>query len=657
MTFEGGFDQAAVSTDGEHVALNALGVFIEPGVERGGTVAIFSRNGSGWTMRSATAPGTAAEAFYPELLSPDFSQSAFLSERGLTRVLSDTLVAGPVGGPYSVIAHIPGEYTQSTNAAGANAGESDVPAFSNILFQSTDHELLTPGHEREDAEGTKPGRMNLYEWQGEQLRLVNVDSEGRLLNPCGAVLGEGVHEGAAINAVSANGSRIFFTSPEEPGLPSPCLEPALYMRVDSRETVDVSAPEGVSIPPTERGRASFDGASRDGSKVFFTTGTALTPGAGAGYHLYEYNTEAQIGNRLTLIANNVASVERQFINPGVVVSEDGSTVYYQATTVFEEQGHPVFVSGVWRYDTLTGTKSFVAVPSASKFALEPWYVTPRGGFLVFAAYQGVRVAGPRGLPELRTEPRGLDHSELYRYDAADGSVMCVSCGEGEVAPAKGEAVELFNATGLLSSLDRPTSAVSISEDGKRVFFETSAQLVPQDTNKSTTKEENGEGLGAGADVYEWEAYGTEEAPGTFCHVNFGCTHLISTGEDVGPERFLGASTDGNNVFFTSAAQLLPLATPEYTNIYDARVDGGFPPSSSPVECTSCQGVGSAPLQLVTPSSETLVGASNPSGPIIVGPRPGGYKPKPSPPKCKRGLKRSKHGRCVRSVSHRGVGRS
>ena len=51
---------------------------------------------------------------------------------------------------------------------------------------------------------------------------------------------------------------------------------------------------------------------------------------------------------------------------------------------------------------------------------------------------GVEVAGPHGL---ELEPRGVGHNELYRYDAADGSVMCVSCGEGAVAPAEGEMLE------------------------------------------------------------------------------------------------------------------------------------------------------------------------------------------------------------------------
>ncbi len=165
------------------------------------------------------------------------------------------------------------------------------------------------------------------------------------------------------------------------------------------------------------------------------------------------------------------------------------------------------------------------------------------------------------------------------------------------------------------------------------------------------------------DVYEWEEDGVEEAPGVFCAIAVGCTNLISSGEDVGPSFFLGASQNGDDIFFSSASQLVPQATPEFNNIYDARVDGGFPPSSGPPECVSCQGPGNPPPLLTQPASGTSEGTGNLTAPAPSAPAPTPAAapaptptpapvptpaPKPSKPKCKHGYTRSERGRCVRT---------
>jgi hypothetical protein len=316
--------------------------------------------------------------------------------------------------------------------------------------------------------------------------------------------------------------------------------------------------------------------------VFFETGMALTPAATSqpGSKLYEYQTEAPVGRRLTLIASDVAADENQkSLNPKVVVADDGAAVYYEGAGVVEAAGHRVSVSGIWRYDTLTGgSPRFVAVPQEAVQSYEPDYSTPHGDFLVFPSGNGMgpgpEVVGAHGLEE---EQRGANHEELYRYSSVDGSVMCVSCGEG-VAPAKGVLRPPSFNLGAGEFNDRSATVISISDDGRRVFFQTTAKLVAQDTNEDSNEEELSaeKELGAGSDVYEWEQVGSEVAPGRFCRAEVGCTFLISAGEEVGPERFLGASETGSDVFFTSAAQLVPQATPEFTNIYDARVGGGFP---------------------------------------------------------------------------------
>jgi len=654
-----GQDKAAVSSDGEHLALEAKGSFLEPGANLTGTNVVFARTPGGWTMRSITAPGMAGQGLSMRLLSPEFSHVALTSESALnTNTMFD---AGSVGGPYSTLASVPPEGAAVT-LVGANPGAPGVSPFSDVLVYTADRAFLPPGPEREQAERTEAPFADLYEWKGggscemsgSSCRLVNVDNEGKLLNLCGARLGKGSVEEGTLNAVSPDGSKFFFTSPEESG--NPCKEePQLYMRVRDKETVDVSAPQGVTVPPDQRGAVAYDGASANGAKVFFTTTTALVPSAGAGFKLYEYDTQAVEGQRLKLIADEVTSPE-EFINPFVIVSEDGSAVYYDGTGILEAGGHPVSVTGIWRYDTIIRLRSFVAKVSETSTAAQPDYTTPDGGFLVF--YSGnilsppVEIVGPNGL---EPEPRGAGHEELYRYDAANGNLTCVSCGEG-FAPAKGRTFPHNSGNGLLTYPDSVRTPISMSEDGRRVFFQTSARLVPQDTSEETMEEE-GIGLpGKAFDVYEWEQVGSEEAPGVFCRTAVGCTHLISTGETAGFQLFLGASESGRDLFFTSAAQLVPQATPEFTNIYDARVDGGFPVSAPAPECTSCQGVGSPPPQFGTAASATFAGQGNPAAATGTPAAPP-VKPKPKPKRrCKRGYRRNKHGRCVRAASRKAAGR-
>jgi hypothetical protein len=646
MTFADSLDHASPSGDGEHLML-VTNAPIEPNPETSasanGTTALFSRTAAGWVMRSVASHATAEDDFGLHLFSPDLSQVALESSTVLNGVEGspyNTFEVGPVGGPYSLVASVPNTGGESTSFVGANTGSVSVLPFSDVLLSSKDHGLPLSAAEHLVAEGTVGGSEDLYEWSGGKLRLVNVTNAGALTSLCGAVLGEGFPSlgPGAVHAVSGDGSKVFFTSPEH-GEEAVCPEPSrLYMRVDGRETVDVSKPQGVV--PSERKAVSYVGAAADGSKVFFTTETALTAAAekippSKGEYLYEYDTEAPEGTRLKVITGEAEISEG---NPLLyAISEDGSTVYFETPNV------SAFARDIYRYETGketgVGNPSFVARAENPLNVDEPSYTTPNGESLLFAS------TGVSG------EPRGVGHNEFYRYDHADGGVVCVSCGAGAVPaktlnPKNSEMVEPRFFAIPLEAFDA-LPGLPMSDDGGRVFFETTARLVPQDTNSTEFIEatvRNHQGL----DTYEWEADGVEERPGVFCRVANGCTHLISSGQDVGPEAFVGASRDGRDLFFVSAAQLVPQATAEFSNIYDARIGGGFAPASGAPECSSCQGVGSPPPLFSTPASETFAGSGNPV------PAPAHSSPLPPAKKtarCPKGKHRS-HGRCVRVKAKR-----
>ena len=642
LTFTQSADRAIPSSDGEHLALASVVPF-EPDSHTsagvGGTKAVFSRTAEGWRMKSLVGEGMSADTLRASIFSPDLSQVAFESEIALNghEEVPRTLEVGPVGGPYVSLATAIG--VESLEGLGANNGTSSVPALSDVVFESNDHTLLPPGPERKLAEVTLPEEADLYECKvtASRCELVNVEGEGshlKLINPCFATLGEGL--GGTINAISADGSKVFFTTRQSG---EKCEEPGrLYMRVDGRETVEVSAFQGV--PESRRHEVIYYGATANGSVVFFATATALTMNAPAnGNKLYVYDTEAPVGRRLTLITSEFTG-SREPTSRHFVSSEDGSVVYVEA-------GNSAFVRWEKVAGTSTWRSTFVAQASETPTEEEPSQTTPDGEFFLFAA-GGSDIGDLEEREGVKGEPRGAGvpghgHNELYRYDNATRSVMCVSCGES-VVPEKGTTLEPLKEYSLLEPYDRTPTLIEMSEDGRRVFFQTSAQLVAQDTNVDTSREEESAGdLGQAADVYEWEADGTEEEPGVFCGVANGCTHLITAGEDVGPSIFLGASRDGRNLFFATAAQLAPQATPEFTNIYDARVDGGFPPPPPVPECLACQGVGSPPPLFNTPASVAFAGAGNQA--VTVSHSGSKTKAKPKKPKTRRhgkpGRRRSK----------------
>jgi hypothetical protein len=611
MTFSQGNDRAIPSSDGEHLALETVAA-IEPNRETqasvNGTDAVFSRTPEGWKMKSLIVPGGNANVIAIQkdgLFSPDLSQVAFGSTTHLNLVeysLGEALEFGPVGGPYQTVASVPRGSGEFMGANAGTTGAGGVPPFSDIVFQTTDHEILPPGPERSAAEEANEGSKELYELSEGRLHLVNIIDSGsqiKLVDRCGAGLGRGESyqvPAAAGDAISADGSKVFFmTKYSEEGN---CLEPSrLFMRVDNRETVEIPNPE----PSMD---ATYAGATQDGSHVFFKTGPNLvTPTT-----LYVYDTLTGVVSK---IANNVQPLSGS-PSPAVVVSEDGSTVYYRTLPLLSVPGHEVYE--IFHYDVQTGVSTFVAEAIDSKFEDEPYYTTPNGQFLVFPSL-GV-THEPRGTSNNSNENA---KQELYRYDATDGSVTCVSCGGGN-APAEGEVegpeAGSFGGS-ILPTEDNTPGFTPVSENGEEVFFQTSSRLAPQDTNSTFTNITDPNDPAPGRDVYEWVADGGEEAPGVHCALSVGCTHLISSGEDVGPGVLLGASRDGKNVFFATAAVLAAGATPEFTNIYDARVDGGFPSAVPVSECSACEGVGSPPPLFNTPASETFVGAGNPvSVPVV-----------------------------------------
>jgi hypothetical protein len=248
-------------------------------------------------------------------------------------------------------------------------------------------------------------------------------------------------------------------------------------------------------------------------------------------------------------------------------------------------------------------------------------VTPDGKHLVFESLRPLT-----GYDNV--DPVSLERTnEVFVYAADTGRLACASCDPTGATPSitYGARYSLLRATESDTYMPR-----LISEDGDRAFFDTSQPLLPQDTNGVQ-------------DVYEWEREGTSSCPETTpARRDGGCVFLLSGGESSDYSFFVDTDTSGDNAFFTTRAQLVSQDRDEKTDLYDARVNGGFP--TYPLACTGtgCQGVPSGQPIFATPSSVTFNGVGNFGSP----PTAAAVKPKTKPKSCKKGFVR-KHGKCVK----------
>ncbi len=497
--------------------------------------------------------------------------------------------------------------------------DAATPDASHVVF-STEESLVPQATGLEPGGGARRAQDYLYvrNVPAGETQLVNVNNEGKLISAEGALLGSGGElatgsnsyapadlDGTTTNAISSDGSKIFFESPPPSSLGTPPVH--LYMRENNSLTVPID-------DPASSGAARYAGASEDGSLVFFTSTEGLGGDPSTDTELYDFNTVTQSVTALS--AGSSDNVEGQVVGV-TAIANDGSHVYFVAKGLLSsnldavgqpaEEGEPNF----YVYDTETGTTTFIATLAevdVSSLTSEPDVErsaepTPDGTVLVFDSRADL------------TDQNSSGFAEVYRYDAQNGSLLCISCAPPGVTPSQSATI-VGSSGGSYAPAGEPTT---MSADGSRIFFDSPDPLVPEDVNTDTPATPVG-----GYDVYEWEN---------------GQIFLISGGRTETPSLLDGTTPSGNDVFFTTNEELVPQDTDGgYFNIYDARVDGGFPPPPEPTN--SCEGAGCrgpiAPAPIFgAPGSALLQGAP----PSVASSALASPKPKPkSKPKSKHRLK-------------------
>ena len=145
----------------------------------------------------------------------------------------------------------------------------------------------------------------------------------------------------------------------------------------------------------------------------------------------------------------------------------------------------------------------------------------------------------------------------------------------------------------------------------------------------------------------------------------GAVNLISDGEDSGGSVYAGMSSDGSDIFFQTTTQLVGQDTDTLGDIYDARIDGGFPAPPPEPLCSgeACQGTQSSAPTFGTPGSQSFTGGGNQGAPPFKEVLEPETKPKSKPltrgqklsralSVCRRDKRSKKRERCERAARKR-----
>jgi len=397
----------------------------------------------------------------------------------------------------------------------------------------------------------------------------------------------------------------------------------LYLRVDNSETFEVA--EG----------AAFAGIANGGTRIFYVKGGDLFAFDAATEETIPFSESGDV----TAVNVGAGGTGTYFVSPSKLTGEEeseaspnGSFPQAGAENLYlSEEGQLSFVGTVTEADVEGG----VSTPGLGRWtqgiavitgtSVDPSRSTAGGGILLF---------------ESRADLAGFKSggkAQIYRYDKAAGTLLCLSCSPSLAAPGGDASLQSADSQSGDDPLGSSVLVPNLRADGARAFFQTPEPLVAADTDKRL-------------DVYEWEEGGVGS-----CAKPGGCIYLVSSPHSPRAEYLYAVSASGDDVFFISSKALVPSDTGQAASIYDARVGGGF--AEEPEITCESEGTCRTPLTAPPAFAPPLTQGSGTSG-----------QPKTSKPKkCPKGTRKvRRHGqvRCIkkhrhhhqRATSRRGAGR-
>ena len=498
-----------------------------------------------------------------------------------------------------------------------------------------------------EVEGKKVKKVHLYMRDTETAETVQLDilQKGAKGEEPEGEGSEGEYlDNPVFQTANAEGARAFFSDEERltAGSGASRGKPDLYVfEVTSgggeplRGTLtDLTGPhagEGANI------QGLVLGAGEDGTSVYFVANGVLSSQAAAA----------------GAVAGRCVTSAAQTRPPGATCNL--YVAHYDSTPGHEEWEVPRFIARLssddepdWGRPTIQGVEADLGELTAR--------VSPNGRYLAFMSDRSLTSFEGHPYDNRATGP-GADNApaeEVFLYDSSLGRLVCASCDPsggrpvGVLDPAGGQGE---NQEGLGLLVDRPRLwagkwlAGSIPgwtklthfyalyqsrylSDSGRLFFDSPDALVSQDTN---SKE----------DVYEYEPEGVPRgrhectsSSVTFSARSEGCAGLISSGRSSSESAFLDASETGGegehgeglqegggDVFFLTAAKLVPQDTESSFDAYDAHECTGqspciiAPEAQAPAACETSESCRPSSLSSST-SASPATGTSSGSGNIV-----------------------------------------
>jgi hypothetical protein len=655
---------AHAAVDGERMAWFAQTVI--PGSETPGMIYLSARRQDGWSSETVIPPQSVENGILcPELVGMDAwsadlekgvladgwgqgggSRGEFFEEGTECGHDEPRLVAGEPEGLQNLFVRDNENFVRD-NATGVNpyqlvnvtpsavpppapSGGVYYPAF--FLAGSADLSHVVFEEElplTEDAPGYPSGWEgddDLYEWTSSGVRLVTTlpdgtPTQGSLAGATRNAASEAYNIADYLHAVSdalpGQGSRVFFqaggnlyvreNAEQEQSAVTPGSTLVNGEQCTEQEKACTVQVDASRASPPGPGGGQFMEANETGSQVFFTDENRLTADSKAEPgkpDLYEYDLEKPLGERLTDLTADSAEPADVLGVSGA--GEDGSRVYFVAQGVLTAEPDRSLLKGkqsavpgdpnLYAYEpdpadagayrtvfiaTLATGDScdWIEVSCAGERSGLTARVSANGAFIGFTS------AAKLTSYDNTDANTGSPDSEIYLYDAATETLSCASCDPSGAAPASGAGIGPPVTPYNFSRVTDAYPQRYVSNNGQ-LFFQTAEALLPADTN-------------AELDVYEYEG---------------GQLYLISSGASDEASYFLDASVSGSDVFFETAQRLLPRDQDAAYDIYDARVNGGFPEPAAPAaSCVTGEGcAGAAPGAPVfsTPTSASFLGAGN-----------------------------------------------
>lgn len=634
--YKGGYganEIMGVAPDGKSVAFRSQGAF--SGALYAGLNSYIARRGNyGWSTFSLEAP--------PTLIFPDGAEPADFSANLETSLIRGK--PGPdLGGQSTTEAifllhgteepdeasdfEVFGMPLKAIGDAPITPGyEGGSPDFSHLLFTTIGSEPLLP--EALEVKGT--AHQLLYDLVrgggANSLRLVGLNENKKLIDPyCPVLLGGSKN---ISNAIADDGDEIFFTTAANVSEEEHCgisrNPDGLYVRIGGERTLRLSPPP--AGPNGEGPNAEFQGANEVGTCAFFIVNSNLyvarvghageTGGPCASRESAATSSEV---SSLSQVSHDPNIGEAADVQGVVTISPDGSRVYFVARGVLSQgvdaEGHSPLTGAdnlyVYETDSSSPHSTFVAdLCSGSELSGEvrdprcPPVSDPSEAdasmWLGGGSVGDPQTAGDGRFLLFLTKAQLVANDtdtarDIYRYDATSGMLARVTEGEaGYHANGNDDNPSLepkmpanpglvAGAAGLVTR--------AINQAGTRIIFTTPEPLSREATN----------GL---SNAYEW-------------HMESGWSKavvsLISSGDADEPVTDAVMSEDGRNVFFVTSEGLLSQDVDGAPDVYDARIEGGFPQPPAPAQPCSgdaCQGGLTAPAPLLVPGSVSQTPGGN-----------------------------------------------